>query len=348
MKHKGTVLESSDNWALLLMPGGEFKKVKTKGRLHIGEMYYPVVTAAYRPLAAAAVLVMALAFSVNFFTVAAYARFSQGVELGVNSWGRVISIKALGAEGEHLTAGIPIWGKNVEEVLPVLLERTMQQLGNVQEESVVIKVEIRGKYWPRGQSGLEHINKSLNNFNQNNSQGHLMNKEDQSWLWQKSYDNDSEKGVGDEHANSSGKNKNDDQNKRINDQESGNQADKEPAKVDNNRNSDNNKQGNNNDTKNSNGNNNADNSNSGEATNKGNSDINGGNGIGNDNANANGNGNVNTNGNSSSNGDNDDNDNGKSNSNSDNKGNSNDNGNGSSKKTDEQQQSGKDHLKKQD
>lgn len=335
MKYKGTVLESSDNWALLLMPGGEFKKVKTKERLHIGEMYSPVVRAAYRPLAAAAVLVMALAFSVNFFTVAAYARLSQGVELGVNSWGRVISIKALGAEGANLTAGMPIWGKSVEEVLPVLLERIMQQLDNVQEESIVIKVEARSKYWPRGQSGLEHINKSLNNFNQNNSQGHLMNKEDQSWLWQKSYHSDAEKGVGEEHSNSSGKNKDDDQDKRINSRESGNQTDTESPKGGNNSNSDNNKQGNNSESNNS-----AGNSNSGDATNKGNSDINSGND--NDNGDANGN----SNGNSSSN--DDDGDNGKSNNNNDNNGNSNNNTNVSSKKTNEQQQSGKDHQKNRD
>ncbi|MEN6391017.1 MAG: hypothetical protein ABFD04_11430 [Syntrophomonas sp.] len=186
MRHKGTVFESGDNWAILLMPGGEFKKVKTKGRLHIGQMYAPVVRAAYRPVVAAAVLIITLALSVNFLTVAAWARLSPGVELGVNSWGRVVSIKIQGGLGQNLTVGMPMWGKRVEEVLPGLLERTMQQIGNAQQENIVIKVEAQGKYWPRGQSGLAHINQSLHKYNEDNSQGRLVNQDDpQSWLWQK-------------------------------------------------------------------------------------------------------------------------------------------------------------------
>ncbi|MEQ8173744.1 MAG: hypothetical protein ABRQ26_01630 [Syntrophomonadaceae bacterium] len=186
MRHKGTVFESGDNWAILLMPGGEFKKVKTKGRLHIGQMYAPVARAAYRPVAAAAVLIITLALSVNFLTVAAWARLSPGVELGVNSWGRVVSVKIQEGLGENLTNGIPMWGKRVEEVLPGLLERTMQQIGNAQQENIVVKVEAQGRYWPRGQSGLEHINQSLHKYNENNSQGRWVIQDDpQSWRWQK-------------------------------------------------------------------------------------------------------------------------------------------------------------------
>lgn len=197
MRHKGTVFESGDKWAVLLMPGGEFKKIKTKQRLHIGQMYSPVARASYRSMAAAAIIIITLAFSFNFMTVAAWARLSPGVELGVNSWGRVVSIKTKGVQGENLTAGMLMWGKSVEEVLPVLLERAMQQVCNAPQEDIVVKVEVQGGYWPRGRSGLEHINESLRKYNDSNDQGRLVNQEDpQSWLWQNYNMSASENGEG--------------------------------------------------------------------------------------------------------------------------------------------------------
>ncbi len=247
MRHKGTVFESSDNWAILLMPGGEFKKVKTKHRLHIGQMYAPVARAVYRPMVAAAVLIVTLAFSANFLTVAAWARLSPGVELGVNSWGRVISIKTQGVQGENLTAGMPMWGKNIEEVLPVLLERTVQQVGNAQQENIVVKVEAQGGYWPRGQSGLDHINKSLHKYNESNSQNRLVKQEDRrSWLWQK-YSQPASKN-GEEQSNTSKVAEDNDQGMRKERPKTKKQSDFE-KKGNNNRNSsnsgDNNRQGNN-------------------------------------------------------------------------------------------------------
>lgn len=260
MMPKGTVLEAGEDWAILLLPGGEFKKVKTKQRLHIGQMHSPKTKTAYQPLAAAAVLIMALVFSVNFFTVTAYAHFSQGVELGVNGWGRVISIRASGVQGEFLTRGMQIWGKSVEEVLPVLLERAMER-SDKQEESIFIKVEAQGKYWTRGQSGLEHINRTLDNYSKDNSKGRILTKEDlHSWIWQK--DSDTEVP---EAQSESKRLKVDDEQQKSN-KESGNKAhteSDEPQKSSNTGNSDNARQKNNPNNDNNNSNN-RDNSNNGD------------------------------------------------------------------------------------
>lgn len=186
MNKKGIVVESGKNWAILLMHSGEYKKVKTKRRLYEGEFYSLPGTPPYKALASAAVLLVMLTFSLSFFPVSAYASFSSGLDLGINRWGCVVYVNANTPDGEQLVEGLNLWGRNIETVLPEILDRVValeEQAGG--SNDVTIDIRSAGDNSNADQPAIEKINRVLSSHHNPQANGYWEHKNYESlWRWE--------------------------------------------------------------------------------------------------------------------------------------------------------------------
>jgi hypothetical protein len=89
---KGIVLETGKGWAIILMPDGQYKKVRTNRMLAVGELYN-VPSHIPQYIAAAVLLVFLTVGIVDYFSVVAYARLSPGIEIGINRWEKVVLVQ---------------------------------------------------------------------------------------------------------------------------------------------------------------------------------------------------------------------------------------------------------------
>jgi len=125
MAARGVVLETGDGWAIVLLSNGEYKRVKTKKSLEVGELYNEKARFSFKYAVAAALFLVILLGTLDFFTVTAYARVSSGVELGLNRWDRVIYAKAVDDKGEELLQGINLKGQKVGKALEIIVDRSL-------------------------------------------------------------------------------------------------------------------------------------------------------------------------------------------------------------------------------
>ncbi len=224
MSRKGMVVESGDNWAILLLNDGEYKRIKTNRRMHEGEIYKFSRIPDYKSLVTAAVLLIMVTFSLNFFPISAYASISSGVDLGINRWGQIVYMKVSTPEGERLIEGMGIWGHDIEEVLPELLDRAVafeQEKGNSNDIAIDIKsaqTEVRDD-----QPALEKINKTVSEHKNSNSSGYWNYRDDDTrWRWEATdKEKDDKQGNARSHNNENkqnGKNSNDERDNDIEDQ----------------------------------------------------------------------------------------------------------------------------------
>lgn len=111
---KGVVMEIGKGWAIILLPDGEFKKIKTHQYLEVGEQYQEAVHQVVKYIAAAVILLTFLLASIDYYSVKSYAQVSSMVELGVNRWGRVISVKATNDHGQQILKNIKVKNDKLE------------------------------------------------------------------------------------------------------------------------------------------------------------------------------------------------------------------------------------------
>jgi len=142
---KGLVVETGDGWVILLLPNGEFKEIRNKGFLQVGDVYRFGIHYLLK-YAVAAVLFMAILLgTVDFLSVTAYARLSPGVELGLNRWDRVVSVKSTDQEGQEMMQELEVRGKKVDEALDIILKQSLNPsrapAGNVKEITVLVEVK---------------------------------------------------------------------------------------------------------------------------------------------------------------------------------------------------------------
>lgn len=126
LSKKALVVEKGSGWATVMLPDGEFKRIKTNKYLEVGEFcsYSNISPAKY---AAAAVLLLAFLFSsFDYFSVQAYARVSSLAELGVNRWGRVVSVKAIDPSGDKLLQKINIKNDKIEIAIEKIYTQALQ------------------------------------------------------------------------------------------------------------------------------------------------------------------------------------------------------------------------------
>lgn len=144
MPEKGSiVLESGDDWATILTVTGEYKKIKTKKRLYPGEIYNEEIKRAPVKLcAAAAIFLIILIGTIDFFNITAYARLSSGVEMGLNRWDRVVSIEATEVAGEEILTGLNLLGQKADTALEQVVTRTIDVYNSKGEDSNEISLSI--------------------------------------------------------------------------------------------------------------------------------------------------------------------------------------------------------------
>ncbi|MDD3269563.1 MAG: hypothetical protein PHX14_09595 [Syntrophomonadaceae bacterium] len=113
---KAVVVEAGKGWAVILLPGGEYKRIKTNRYLEAGDLYQVNKVARVKYLAAAAIFLIILLGSIDYYTVQAYAEVSS-LELGINRWGRVVSVEARDAEGQRILETAKIKNEPLENAV---------------------------------------------------------------------------------------------------------------------------------------------------------------------------------------------------------------------------------------
>lgn len=128
---KGVVLEKGEGWAIILMPDGEYKKIKTNAYLEIGDLYQEKTGLTIKYAAVAAILLAMLLGTIDYYSVQAYAQVSSLAELGVNRWGRVITVQVIDNEAQR-----EVDIKNIQnDKLEVAVEKICSQALNDEQKS---------------------------------------------------------------------------------------------------------------------------------------------------------------------------------------------------------------------
>ncbi|MEN6327277.1 MAG: hypothetical protein ABFD18_13885 [Syntrophomonas sp.] len=136
LTRKAVVVETGKGWAIILLPGGEYKRVKTNQYLEVGELYQYRNYAAGKYLAAAAIFLTILFGTIDYYTVQAYAEVSS-LELGLNRWGRVVAVQAKNDEGQRIISQVQI--KNEP------LENAVQKISRIVEKEKPNGIGMNGK-----------------------------------------------------------------------------------------------------------------------------------------------------------------------------------------------------------
>lgn len=126
-RHKGVVLAIDGKTAIVLLDNGEYRKMSADGTLLIGREVWIGSSSLGKYAAAAAVFLLVLVASIDFFNVAAYARLSSGIEVGMNRWERVVYVKPLSPEGQDALEGIETKGRKVEDVVAAVVDAAVKQ-----------------------------------------------------------------------------------------------------------------------------------------------------------------------------------------------------------------------------
>lgn len=135
----GLVLETGDNWAIILNSQGEYKKIKTKTLLQVGEVWQEPAGYTIKFALAAAVLLVFLGAAFSILPVVAYAQVSSGVELGLNRWDRVISVRSLNDDGSELLKTVNLQGKSLDQAVEMIVDNAINN-SNSESPEIVLNV----------------------------------------------------------------------------------------------------------------------------------------------------------------------------------------------------------------
>lgn len=154
-RKKGLVLETHHDGAVVLFPGGHYRRVKNHGELLPGEVYQEKAITVLHLATAALLVLFFTAVVMDFFTVQTYASIGD-VELGLNRWQRVITIH--NQAPDFTVATDDLRGKSVEDALVVILA------GKVEAEQTVsqVAIQVKGKdNSPASQAAVDKIELAL-------------------------------------------------------------------------------------------------------------------------------------------------------------------------------------------
>lgn len=137
---KGIVVETGKGWVIILMDNGEYQKIKTNEFLEVGEQYQEKFRLPLSYIAAAVILLALSLTTLDYYSVKAYAQVSSLAELGVNRWGRVVSVQAKNETGQQILNTVEL--KN--DALEVAVEKIYAHTINDEQDnqSPVNKTEI--------------------------------------------------------------------------------------------------------------------------------------------------------------------------------------------------------------
>ncbi len=160
LTRKAVVVETGKGWAIVLLPGGEYKRIKTNQYLEVGELYRYRNYAGGKYLAAAVIFLTILFGSIDYYTVQAYAEISS-LELGINRWGRVISVQARDAQGQRIMSKVKIKNEPLENAVQKItrIEEKEKPDSQVPVDKPSVKVHAKGGTKPELEGKiLEKIN----------------------------------------------------------------------------------------------------------------------------------------------------------------------------------------------
>lgn len=170
---KAIVVECGKGWAVILLPGGEYRTIRTNQYLAVGELYRLKNRAAVKYLAAAAIFLFILLGSIDYYTVQAYAQVSS-LKLGINRWGRVVSVQAGNEEGKRILNKVEIQNVPLETAVTKITRTIKEEKPSGQEVMIKTSLSVKGKTQINQkfeQKMLDKMDKGL----QKNGQGKDMN-----------------------------------------------------------------------------------------------------------------------------------------------------------------------------
>lgn len=135
-KPRGIVLESNNGYSTVLMEGGQY--IKVRRTMEVGQIYQQERQYKKLLLAVAAALVLIFLGVVDFFNVVAYANVSNGIEIGVNRWNRVIKIEETKVEDSILKEYGSLTGQKLDEAVSIIVKDALAEEKN--EEDIVIQI----------------------------------------------------------------------------------------------------------------------------------------------------------------------------------------------------------------
>ncbi len=144
-KAEGVVIEAGRGWAVIMSKDGRYRKIKTGQALYPGQFYYAPDRAALRYGLAAAVLLLLFTAAMDFFNVVAYASVTPGIDLGINRWDRVVSVKTNSDEAARMVTQLDIGGKTSSEAVAVLVSRLIENDQRSGESSGSLDITVHSK-----------------------------------------------------------------------------------------------------------------------------------------------------------------------------------------------------------
>ncbi|MDD2586460.1 MAG: hypothetical protein PHT79_08140 [Syntrophomonadaceae bacterium] len=159
-RRRGVVMENGHGWAIIMTSDGELKKIKTGEPLLVGDIYEQPVSY-NRYVAAAAIFLLLLVGTVDFCAVKAYAKVSNGVELGLNRWDRIVSVQATSAAGEQVVNRLSLKGQKIDTAVQAVVQEAVEINSN-EQVSISLK-SIHGKNDKNEEKVLTAISNKLSN-----------------------------------------------------------------------------------------------------------------------------------------------------------------------------------------
>jgi len=138
-KARGIVLESNNGYSTILMEGGQY--IKIHRTLEVGQIYQQENRYQKFLLAAAAVLIFLLLATADFFNVVAYANVSNGIEIGVNRWNRIIKVEQTGTAQALPAEYEALKGQKLEEAVPIVVKEAFTVNEDQSEITIRVKSE---------------------------------------------------------------------------------------------------------------------------------------------------------------------------------------------------------------
>ena len=179
-KSKGIILESHDQWAIILNNKGQYKKIKTARPMQVGELWYDTSAPVKKFAAAAAIVLMLLGVWVEFFSVVAYAQVSSGVKIGVNRWDRVVKVEASNAQTEEYIEKAKLKGKKIDEAVEQVVHDTIPGKSNITNHSKpVVTVTSTKKNETNRQRLIRELNKKVQPITKKTNSGKVFNAQNQ-------------------------------------------------------------------------------------------------------------------------------------------------------------------------
>src|SRR5665647_1941096 len=130
---KGVVVERSNDGAIILLPTGEYRKINTRQYLEVGDLYEVSSGGPLKYVAVAVIMLALIIGSIDYYSVQAYANLTSGLELGVNRWGRVISVQAKNTEGQRIIDTVQVQNNKLEVAVEKITHQVLKKEQNNQD-----------------------------------------------------------------------------------------------------------------------------------------------------------------------------------------------------------------------